>query len=77
MTKDLLVRNVPQHLQEWIDSQRQQEQMSQQEFVLSVLHRASSVTPQTLPLPFEQIRNNRTASDLPFTFIDLFAGIGA
>jgi len=77
MTKDLLVRNVPKHLQGWIDSQRQQEQMSQQEFVLSVLQRASSVTPQTLPLPFEQISNSRTASDLPFTFTDLFAGIGA
>jgi hypothetical protein len=76
MTKDLLVRNVPKDLREWIDRKRQQQQMSQQEFVLSLLERASSPTPQTLRLPFEQIRAGHTASDLPFTFVDLFAGIG-
>lgn len=76
MTKDLLVRNVPKHLQQWIDSQRQQQQMSQQEFVLSLLQSAFSPAAQTLPLPFEQIRRNHNPADLPFTFVDLFAGIG-
>ncbi len=76
MTKDLLVRNVPSDLRKWIDSQRQQHQMSQQEFVLSLLRTASSATPQTLPLPFGQIRDRHSQTDLPFKFVDLFAGIG-
>ena len=76
MPKQLLVRNVPEEVHKWIDDERQQHRMSQQEFVLSVLHKAS-LTPQTLPLPFEQIRKDESAPrDLPFTFIDLFAGVG-
>ena len=75
--KELLVRNVPENVSEWIDKERQQHRMSQQEFVLSVLQKAS-VPIQNLPLPFEQIRPDRrpVRLDLPFTFIDLFAGIG-
>ena len=76
MPKELLVRNVPENVSEWIDKERQQQRMSQQEFVLSVLQRAS-LTPQTLPLPFEQIRKDDSIPrDLPFSFVDLFAGIG-
>lgn len=75
MAKQLLVRNVPDSLQKWIESQRQQHRMSQQEFVLSVLQRASSLAPKTLALPFERIRESQQPNDLPFTFIDLFAGI--
>jgi hypothetical protein len=74
MRRRLLVRNVPEGVRQWIEKERQQ--MSQQEFVLSLLQRASSLTPQTLPLPFEQIRTGASSSDLPFTFTDLFAGIG-
>jgi DNA (cytosine-5)-methyltransferase 1 len=77
MVKQLLVRNVPDPVQRWIDRERLQQRMSQQEFVLSVLQRAS-MSDQTLPLPFP--KHNQplplSASDLPFTFIDLFAGIG-
>lgn len=76
MKKDLLVRDVPSDLREWIDSQRQQHQMSQQEFVLSLLQRASSVTSRTIPLAFERSSENHASTSLPFTFIDLFAGIG-
>lgn len=76
MPKELLVRNVPENVREWIDKQREQHRMSLQEFVLSVLQKASAPV-QTLPLPFEQIkRTDTTSRDLPFTFIDLFAGIG-
>jgi hypothetical protein len=62
-------------VRQWIEKERQK-RISQQEFVLSPLQRASSLTPQTLPLPFEQIRTGASAGDLPFTSIDLFAGIG-
>ena len=76
MSKHLLVRNVPEEVHKWIDEERQQHRMSQQEFVLTVLQKATQ-TPQTLPLPFEQIRKDEyTPRDLPFRFIDLFAGIG-
>ena len=76
MPKQLLVRNVPDEVHKWIDDQRQQQRMSQQEVILSVLQRAT-LTPRTLPLPFEQIRKDESVPrDLPFTFIDLFAGIG-
>lgn len=78
MTKQLLVRNVPDEVRMWIDKERQQHHMSQQEFVLSVLQRAS-MPYQTLPLPFfNQGRRepNIPSQELPFRFIDLFAGIG-
>jgi hypothetical protein len=75
MRKQLLVRNVPEDVRRWIEKEREQQQMSQQEFVLSLRQRASSLTPQTLPLPFEQIRTGLSPSDLPLTFIDLFAKI--
>ncbi len=75
MPKQLLVRNVPESVHEWIDKERQQHRMSQQEFVLSILEQASA--PRTLTLPFEQIRQDESSPrDLPFTFIDLFAGVG-
>lgn len=75
MRRRLLVRIVPEGVRQWIEKERQQ-QVSQQEFVLSLLQRASSLTPQTLPLPFEQIRTVPPPTDLPFTSIDLLAGIG-
>jgi DNA (cytosine-5)-methyltransferase 1 len=78
MTKQLLVRNVPEELCTWIERERQQHRMSQQEFVLSVLQRAS-MPYQTLALPFfEQVRKEENVSSqgVPFKFIDLFAGIG-
>ena len=76
MTKQLLVRNVPESVQRWIEKERQQQRMSQQEFVLSVLQSASMPN-QTLPLPFFHHTQSSDPSprDLPFAFVDLFAGI--
>src|SRR5581483_9554147 len=72
----LLVRNVPPEVQQWIAHERKQQQMTQQEFVLSVLHRASKI--EVAPfLPFGEPQKEVAAPDsLPFKFIDLFAGIG-
>jgi DNA (cytosine-5)-methyltransferase 1 len=76
MSGQLLVRNVPEEVRCWIERQRQQQQMSQQEFVLSVLHQAS-LTEQTPLLPFEPpVKEVLVPDSLPFTFVDLFAGIG-
>lgn len=76
MSSQLLVRNVPEEVRQWIERQREQHRMAQQEFVLSVLHHASSAE-QTMTLPFEAPPKEVPVPDrLPFTFIDLFAGIG-
>lgn len=50
--------------------------MTQQEFVLSLLHQASRIESAPL-LPFEESPKEPLGPDaLPFKFIDLFAGIG-
>jgi hypothetical protein len=54
----MLVRNVPHVVREWIEKERQQNQVSQQEFVLSVLQRASAM--ETTPLlPFNDLPKSR------------------
>jgi DNA (cytosine-5)-methyltransferase 1 len=72
----LLVRKVPDDVRQWIEKERQKNQMSQQEFVLSVLQQASLVEDAPL-LPFNDPPKEIAAPDaLPFKFVDLFAGIG-
>lgn len=77
MPKQLLVRNLPEDVGDWIEEERKQFNMSQQEFILSVLNKVhSSAQEQQLPI-FE---NNRIVPKPnqggKFKFIDLFAGIG-
>lgn len=79
MSKQLLVRNVPSDICLWIDQQRDQHKMSQQEVVLSVLDKAVEADIELkLPLFSGQPRivEKAVSQSLPFTFIDLFAGIG-
>ncbi len=77
MTGSLLLRSVPPSVRAWIDSERSARMMGQQEFVISVLSRAcrnetgpslfdDATAPPPPPVP----------DGLPFTFVDLFAGIG-
>jgi DNA (cytosine-5)-methyltransferase 1 len=76
MSSQLLVRKLPDEVRQWIEQERQQQRMSKQEFVLSVLHQAS-LAERTPLLPFEQLTKEiPVPSALPFTFVDLFAGIG-
>lgn len=79
MNKQLLVRNVSPQICTWIDAQRAQHNMSQQEFVLSVLDQAV-VSDLELKLPLfasaSTVVEKSVPESLPFTFIDLFAGIG-
>jgi DNA (cytosine-5)-methyltransferase 1 len=75
----LLVRNVPQKTRAWIDAQRIQYNMSQQEVVLSVLDQAVDYGLElNLPLfpNLSTIVERSVPENLPFTFVDLFAGIG-
>lgn len=78
-SKQVLVRNVPPEICAWIDAQRLQHNMSQQEVVLSVLDRAVESDLQPT-LPFFTVSpaviEKPVPESLPFTFIDLFAGIG-
>jgi DNA (cytosine-5)-methyltransferase 1 len=79
MSKQLLVRNVPSDICLWIDQKRDQHNMSQQEVVLSVLDKAVAAD-MALQLPLfsvqPQVIEKTVPQSLPFTFIDLFAGIG-
>lgn len=73
---ELFVRNVPEEVTDWIERQRQLTQMSKQDVVLSALQRVTRAESAPL-LPFEEpLREVATPDNLPFTFIDLFAGIG-
>ncbi|MDR0499596.1 MAG: DNA (cytosine-5-)-methyltransferase [Holophagales bacterium] len=79
MGNQLLVRNVPQKTRAWIDAQRIQYNMSQQEVVLSVLDQAVDYGLElNLPLfpNLSTIVERSVPENLPFTFVDLFAGIG-
>ncbi len=72
----LLVRNVSDEIREWIDRQRQLTKMSQQDVILSVLDKACRSDEAPL-LPFQEpAKEIISSAALPFSFIDLFAGIG-
>jgi DNA (cytosine-5)-methyltransferase 1 len=75
MSKNILIRSVSDNIHKWIEDERYRQQMTKQDFIFQVLEHASSyrqtslfdrATPAALPSP----------GRLPFTFIDLFAGIG-
>ena len=71
----LLIRDIPTDLKDWIDDNSYNLRTSQKEFVLSVLMKAWKV--EDVPTLFEKGPiEPASAGGLPFTFIDLFAGIG-
>jgi len=79
--KQILVRNVPGHLQAWIERERTRQCLSQQEFVLTVLEQAAAANLSAeMPLFAGEwsptVVEKPTPAYLPFRFVDLFAGIG-
>jgi DNA (cytosine-5)-methyltransferase 1 len=72
----LLTGDIPQHLKEWIDGNSDKLRTSQKQFALTVLMMAFNY--KAKPSLFEPTPREMTARvlGLPFTFIDLFAGIG-
>src|SRR3990167_8528015 len=77
MAKQLLVRNIPRDVEQWIEQERKQYNMTQQEFVLSLLgkiHKASSEVQPGL-FKWERIIKKPDVKT-HFRFADLFAGIG-
>lgn len=77
MPKDLLVKNFPKSLRNWIDDERSKRRVTLKEFVVTTLERVAQ-QPNAQPSLFdERIAEPVVESaSLPFKFIDLFAGIG-
>jgi len=73
----LLIRDIPDDLKEWIDERSYGLRTSQKEFVLSVLMSVYQANDGDLPL-FDNVPSVQPVDGdgIPFTFIDLFAGIG-
>lgn len=71
----LLIRDIAPELKDWIDETSYNLRTSRKDFVLSVLKKAwkSDPTPSLFKRPPSEVLRNE---GLPFTFIDLFAGIG-
>ena len=77
MSNQLLVRDVPEQIRTWIEEERNNRHMTQKDFVLSVLHQAHENSSIQTKLPFEpQHIEPSLVGRIPFSFIDLFAGIG-
>jgi DNA (cytosine-5)-methyltransferase 1 len=77
--KQILIRDIPEALYEWIESERYAKRVSQKEFLLKVLESAASYgtgTPQPALFDFRPQIAQPMKGPFPFTFIDLFAGIG-
>lgn len=73
----LLIRDIPDELNDWIDEQSHGLRTSKKEFVLSILSEAWKNEQQ--PVATSEIEPKSVlahSSLVPFTFIDLFAGIG-
>ena len=75
MTETLLIRDVPKEIHDWLRIERERSLRTQNDVILEILDHAYRGSPQ-MPL-FTPARRVETApGTLPFTFCDLFAGIG-
>ncbi len=75
MKRDILIRNLPSDIRQWIDNQRKRSRMSQQEFMTKLLNDISGNAQLRMPNSTERAVKMSTGK-LPFSFVDLFAGIG-
>jgi len=76
MANDLLVKNFPRDIRSWIDEESHQRRMTLREFVVGLLRRASTGEPQLALLDALKPLPPVASAALPFSFVDLFAGIG-
>lgn len=75
MSRQLLVRDVPEQIRSWIEEERTRRNQTQKEFVLNVLQQACEDGQAVLPFEPRDIQP-ALVERIPFNFIDLFAGIG-
>ena len=80
MTNHLLIRNVPKHIRSWVEKERTDRGLTQQEVLLGCLEKAYEYrNAERFPLFMSGQAGavERPAPhSVPFKFIDLFAGIG-
>lgn len=75
VTRQLLIRDVPDDINVWIEKERHKQYKSKKEFLLDILQEASvQYQPNLFDSRSVEIISDRTS--IPFTFTDLFAGIG-
>ena len=77
MSKNILVRDVPDAVDKWIEDQRYELKKSKQEFISDVL--ITAYTTGGKQASFFDVAPRYTppeVAEIPFSFIDLFAGIG-
>lgn len=75
MSKDILIRAVPENIHIWIEEERYRRRMTKQEFIYKILEGAVNYGQPSM-LEHVAPAAQRAHGRLPFTFIDLFAGIG-
>jgi hypothetical protein len=63
MAKDILIRNVPDSIHNWIEDERYQKRMSKQDFIFQVLEKASNYGQQSL---FDNVQNIAKPYRRPF-----------
>ncbi len=75
MTDQLHIRDVPSPIHAWVEDERRLEGKTQNDFLLKLLEESRARKLQ-IPLFRDQRTIDLANPTLPFTFIDLFAGIG-
>lgn len=77
MAKQMLIRDVPDEIVGWIAAERNERRLSQREIIIDALARVSGKAKTNLMLPLQFPTAPPADTYLPpFSFIDLFAGIG-
>jgi hypothetical protein len=83
MSSEILVRGIPPNVREWIVKESYDNRISQNEFVINLFRRAfSGGAPDQKQLGLfpsgfsKSSRNDSPNCGVPFSFVDLFAGIG-
>src|ERR1700733_6094275 len=74
MASEILIRGVPKRIRSKIDSTRRAHGLSQNKAVIELLEKACTDEPTLFDAQFQ--RPPPIPESVPFTFIDLFAGIG-
>ena len=78
MTRQMLVRSVPDDLQEWISEQAFDRKTNKNQIVITAIERLKESSEDYLPLFEDELAREKEfrVGSFPFAFVDLFAGIG-
>jgi DNA (cytosine-5)-methyltransferase 1 len=76
MAANILIRDIPPDIRSWIEEQRQTKRLTQREVIIEALSKRVCEEPLFEYGLRKAVAFNPPYASLPFTFIDLFAGIG-